>query len=116
MRIAIADPEGLSKHRFFLSVNAGATRIDELQELFQHVSKLAGSRVISELIRRSLSGITLIPLPVAPAELKPEVNTFYFRIDTDSDFWREIIETRDIVTLHVDTRIPDPRVRLFAIR
>ena len=115
MRIAIADPQGFAKHRFFLSVNAGATRIDELQELFQHVSKLAGSRVISELIRRSLSGINLIPLPIAPAELKPEVNTFYFRIDTDSDFWREIIETQDIITLHVDSRIPDPRVRFFAI-
>ena len=126
MRIAIPDPTALSKHRFFLSVNAGATRseswsyshwrVDELQELFQHISKLAGSRVISELIRRSLSGITLIPLPVAPGELKPELNTFYFRIDTDNDFWREIMETRDIVTLHVDTRIPNPHVRFFAIR
>ena len=126
MRIAIPDPTAVSKHRFFLSVNAGATRsesrsysnwrVDELQELFQRTSKLAGSRVISELIRRSLSGITLIPLPVAPGELKPELNTFYFRIDADNDFWREIMETRDIVTLHVDTRIPNPHVRFFAIR
>jgi len=126
MRIAIADPDGFSKHRFFISVNAGETksqsssysnwRIDELQELFQHICKVAGSRHISELIRRSLSGITLIPLPVAPAELKPEVNTFYFRVDTDSDLWREIIENRDVVSLHVDTRIPNPRVRFFAIR
>ena len=80
------------------------------------MSKLAGSQSISELIRRSLSGITLIPLPVAPAELKPEVNTFYFRVDTDSELWREIIETRDIITLHIDSRVPDPRVRFFAIR
>ena len=116
MRVAIADPDGFAKHRFFISVNAGNTRIDELQDLFQHVSKLAGSQSISELIRRSLSGITLIPLPVAPAELKPEVNTFYFRVDTDSELWREIIETRDIITLHIDSRVPDPRVRFFAIR
>jgi type VI secretion system protein ImpJ len=63
-----------------------------------------------------LSGVDLTPLPAAPPELKPDANAVYFRINTDSPIWRELVENRDLVALHVDTRIPNPTVRFFAIR
>ena len=115
LRASIGNPQELLRHRFFLSVTSDDSR-EHLQDLFANVAKVAGAKKISELIRSSLSGVDLTPLPAAPPELKPDANAVYFRIDTDSPIWRELVKNQDLVALHVDTRIPNPTVRFFAIR
>ncbi|MEF1304115.1 type VI secretion system baseplate subunit TssK, partial [Vibrio owensii] len=68
------------------------------------------------IVRNALSGVQLTPLPVAPSELKPMQGTAYFEVDTSDRNWLEMIENRDALALHVDTRVGDLEVMLYALR
>jgi len=95
---------------------AGNISSAELNELFPVSAKLSNNTRIVEIVRNGLSGIALSPLPVAPSELKPMQGVAYFEIDTADRMWLEMLENRDAIALHVDTRISELEVMLYALR
>ena len=40
----------------------------------------------------------------------------YFEVDTSDRMWLEMLENRDAIALHVDTRINELDVMLYALR
>ena len=115
MRTFLPDIEGVEKRRFVLSVRAHINS-RELRELFPLAAKLSGNSRIAEIVRNGLSGIELNPLSVAPIELKPSPGAAYFEIDVMSRIWQSMLENRDALALHVDTRINELEIMLYALR
>ncbi|EGA70437.1 hypothetical protein VISI1226_00190 [Vibrio sinaloensis DSM 21326] len=115
LRTLIKDTASVTNRRFVLSVKSSISS-NELNEVFPIAAKLGNNARIVEIVRNGLSGITLSPLPVAPSELKPMQGVSYFEIDTTDRMWLEMLENRDAIALHVDTRIADLDVMLYALR
>lgn len=114
LRASIGDIQRLEQHRFILAIESsiGAAA---LQQLIPSACKLCGQEQIVEVVRNSLSAVTLAPLPVAPSELKSRPDVVYVEIDTHHPYWRTLVDARDALALHVDSRIPDIHVQLFAL-
>ena len=115
LRTLIKDTASVSNRRFVLAVKSNISSA-ELNELFPVSAKLGNNARIVELVRNSLSGIALSPLPVAPSELKPMQGVSYFEVDTSDRMWLEMLENRDAIAMHVDTRISELEVMLYALR
>jgi len=114
LRAAVANIQALTSHRFVLCVESsiGAAA---LARLFPSACKLSGLSQVAELVRSSMSGITLTVLPVAPTELRPRTDVTYFEVDIHHPYWLELVEKREPLALHVDSRIPDLKVNLYAL-
>ncbi|MCW8332980.1 type VI secretion system baseplate subunit TssK [Vibrio paucivorans] len=115
LRTIIKDAASVANRRFVLSVKSSISTSD-LNELFPISAKLSSNTRIVELVRNSLSGIALSPLPLAPSELKPMQGVAYFEVDTSDKTWKDMLEQRDAIALHVDARIPELEVMLYALR
>lgn len=115
LRTLIRDTSGLASRRFILSVKSNISS-NELNELFPIAAKLSNNTRIVEIVKNSLSGIKLSPLPVAPSELRPMQGVAYFEIDTSDRMWIEMLEKRDAIALHVDSRVRDIDIILYALR
>ncbi|MCG9626264.1 type VI secretion system baseplate subunit TssK [Vibrio mediterranei] len=115
LRTLIKDTASISNRRFVLSVKSNISNT-ELNDLFPISAKLSNNTRIVEIVRNGLSGIALSSLPVAPSELKPMQGVAYFEIDTTDKMWLEMLENRDAIALHVDTRINELEVMLYALR
>ncbi|MCY9852696.1 type VI secretion system baseplate subunit TssK [Vibrio mediterranei] len=115
LRTIIKDPLSVQSRRFVLSVTSSLSA-GELSDTFIAAAKLSSNTRIVELVRNSLSGISLTALPVAPSELKPVQGTTYFELNTSDPMWQEMLTMRDALALHVDTRVPDLEVHLYALR
>lgn len=114
LRTAVPDIQMLDSHRFVLCVESsiGAAA---LGQLFPGACKLCGLSQIAEVVRNGMSGITLTALPIAPSELKPQADVCYVEIDTRHPYWQELVEKREAIALHVDGRIPDVKLKLYAL-
>ena len=115
LRTIIKDPAAVANRRFVLSVKSSVSS-SELNELFPVSAKLSSNTRIVELVRNSLSGINLTPLPLAPNELKPLQGVAYFEVDSSDRNWLDMLETRDALALHVDARLSELEVVLYALR
>lgn len=114
LRTAIADINMMENHRFVLSVESSIGAAN-LIRLFPSACKLCGLSQIAEVVRNSLSGVTLTALPVAPSELKPRADICYVEIDTHHKYWQELLEKREPIVAHIDARIPDLELKLYAL-
>jgi len=115
LRTIIKDPASVANRRFVLSVKS-TINSNELNELFPICAKLSSNSKIVDLVRNALSGIAITPLPLAPSELKPMQGVAYFEIDSADTHWKEILANRDAIALHVDARISELELVLYALR
>jgi type VI secretion system protein ImpJ len=114
LRTAIGNIHTMENYRFVLSVKSSIGSAN-LMRLFPISCKLCGSSQISEVVRNGLAGVTLTALPVAPTELKPRTDICYIEIDTHHKYWQELVEKREPIVVHIDARIPDIELKLFAL-
>lgn len=114
LRTAISDIHMLENHRFVLSVESSIGAAN-LMRLFPSACKICGLSQIAEVVRNGLSGVSLSALPVAPSELKPRTDICYIEIDTHHKYWQELLEKREPIVAHIDARIPDLELKLFAL-
>lgn len=114
LRAAVPEIHAMGSHRFVLCVESsiGAAA---LAQLFPSACKLCGLSQIVEVVRNGLSGITLTALPVAPTELKPRADVCYIEIDIHHPYWLDLVEKREPLALHVDARLPDLKLKLYAL-
>lgn len=115
LRTIIKDAANVSNRRFVLSVKSNLSN-NELKELFPIAAKLSNNAKIVDIVRNALSGIAITPLPLAPVELKPLQGVAYFEIDSNDPHWKETLENREAIALHVDSRIAELELVLYALR
>lgn len=114
LRTSVPNIHLMENRRFVLAVESSVgTAV--LAQVFPSACTLSGLSQIAELVRNGISGIHISVLPVAPNELKPRADMCYFEIDTGHDYWQEIKSKREPIALHVDSRIPDIALTLYAL-
>ncbi len=114
LRVAVQDVAALTSSRFILCVESSMGAV-KLAQRFPEACKLSANNQIVDVVRNSLSGVTLTPLSVAPSELKPKSDVAYFEVDTHHPYWKDIVERREAIALHVDLSIPDLELTLYAL-
>ena len=114
LRVAVQDVSVLANSRFILCVESSVGAV-KLAQRFPEACKLSANSQIAEGVRNGLSGVTITALSVAPNELRPKPDVSYFEVDTHHPYWKEIVERRDAIALHVDLSIPDLEMTLYAL-
>lgn len=114
LRLMIPELHTMRDQRFILCVQSSIGSAS-LAQLFPSACKLCGLSQIADVVRNGLSAIPMTALPVAPAELKPQPDVCYIEIDTRHSYWMTMIEKREPLTLHVDSRLPDLDLKLYAL-
>lgn len=114
LRLSIPNLNQLEGKRFVLSVQSPFGTA-ELNQTFPSCCTLSGLSQIVELVRNGQSGVNVSVLPVAPTELKAQADVAYFEIDVSHDYWQMLKSKREPVALHVDSRIPELTIKLYAL-
>jgi len=114
LRTIIKNPDKMQGRRFVISIESSLSTDEIASQIPQSVT-LAGNSNIVELVRNAMSGVELQYLAVAPHELKPKSTASYFEINTNNELWLDMLNKGETLNMHVDNRIPDLEVTLFAL-
>lgn len=114
LRLSIPSLNQMDGRRLVLAVKS-SIGASQLSSAFPNACTLSGISLIAELVRNSQSGVVITALPVAPTELKAQVDIAYFEIDTSHDYWQQLKAKREPIALHVDSRVPDLSIKLYAL-
>ena len=99
--------------RMILGVRS--SNLARVSKQFPDVSKVAGDGVIVSIVKGSQSGIDLMTLPYPPPELKFDGTSAYFQIDMTHDLWDKMVESKELLALHMDVRLQVESMSLFMI-
>ena len=102
------------RHRFYLvlrSAEPGPALVDSVLA----DGCLASQDELPRLIAHALPGVELIHLPVAPQGLPRRANSYYFRIEQQSQQW-EAVEKSETVALHWLDAPDDLKAEIVVIR
>lgn len=94
LRLSIPNLNQMDSRRLVISVKSSVGAAT-LSSTFPSVCTLSGISLIAELVRNSQSGVAINPLPVAPSELKAQVDLAYFEIDTSHEYWQQLKAKRE---------------------
>ncbi|WP_170940550.1 type VI secretion system baseplate subunit TssK [Pseudoalteromonas sp. NBT06-2] len=114
LRTIINEPDNMGNRRFVMSIESSLSN-DEIAKNMPQAATLAGNSNIVELVRNAMSGIELMHLMVAPNELKPKSTATYFEVNTQNNLWQDMLKKGETLNMHIDNRIPDLKVTLFAL-
>ncbi|WP_274617026.1 MULTISPECIES: type VI secretion system baseplate subunit TssK [Vibrio] len=114
LRLSIPNLNQIEGRRFVMAVHASIGTAALLQ-VFPSACTLSGLSQIADLVRNSQSGVPIQVLPVAPNELKAQADVAYFEIDTAHEYWQQLKTKREPIALHVDSRVPDLSIKLYAL-
>ena len=106
LRARVEDRTLFNDGRFILAVSSSLGS-NQTRNTFTSAAKLCGQNRIAERVRNALSAVPVTALAVPPIELRAKTNTIYFEIDTSDELWQEMVNTRDILALHIDEQMPD---------
>ena len=102
------------KSIFVLGVYADASQ-EELKQMLPKTIKVGPVDSIRELVSRSLPGISLQALAVAPRQIPYHANYVYFQLNTQGSLWQDIVSSLQFC-LHLGVQLNQLRLELWAIR
>jgi type VI secretion system protein ImpJ len=111
---AITDRSLVGSAQFVLAAKA-ELESDRLRQLMPNVCKVSSVEEIRQLVNLALSGIRLIPLPVAPPQIPYHAGYTYFELDRSSDHWSALKNSGGFA-LHVGEGFPGLELKFWAIR
>jgi type VI secretion system protein ImpJ len=109
----IADERCLGPARWILEIHSHIGEADLIERVPKLV-KICSSRFVLELIKRSLPGLPLNHLAVAPAQIAARVESQYFAVSRGGPCWEHLIQTRQ-VGIYVPGEIPAPEMTLIVL-
>jgi type VI secretion system protein ImpJ len=114
LRVVVPARHLAENRRLVLAVTApeGARVLTEMVPL---AAKLAGLSAMPELVTRGLPGIELRPMTTAPGELRMRADAAFFEVNTASSLWKQFVDKREALALHVDSRIPALEATLYLL-
>lgn len=104
------------RHRYYLMARSAATTESrELGELILMEAKLGTPDQIETLVTRSLPGLELLPLQALPLGMPRRAGATYFRLESLSDAWDEVLRDRRLAFFMPDAPA-DLRLELIVIK
>jgi type VI secretion system protein ImpJ len=110
----IVDKSLLRTASFVLAVYADLP-MENIRSNFPSQIKIAPVEKIRTLVSRSLPGISLQTIAVAPRQIPYHPNFCYFAVDAKGELWQALNESQGIA-LHVSGDLPGVRLELWAIK
>jgi len=110
----IGDTALMQSAEFILALRADLP-VDKLVKDFARQVKIASPGAIDDLVRVQLAGVVLTHLTIAPPQLPFHAGYVYFKLDTKSKGWDDIVKAGSIA-LHIAGNFADLDVQLWAIR
>lgn len=104
----------LTKATFILAVRANIAT-DVLHSRFPPQLKIGPVEIIAKLINHHLPGIGVSPLPVAPREIPYRADFVYFRLDRNSEFWKQLFNSGGFA-FFVGGDFPELEMTFWAIK
>lgn len=125
IRVAIlGDKTLLTEASFVLAVKADVPA-EQVRRNFPARSKIGPVEQIAKLVNNALTGIPLVPLPVAPRQIPFHLGTIYFQLERASadpvlaraveQLWTDL-KTSGGIAFHVAGDFPGLSMELWAIR
>jgi type VI secretion system protein ImpJ len=99
---------------FVLAVR-GDVAAEELRRRFPSQLRIGPVEQIQELMRLSLPGVPVSPLPAAPRQIPYHAGFVYFEMDQTHELWNELKNSGGIA-LQVSGDFPGLAMELWAIR
>ena len=109
----ITDERCLGPARWILEIHSHIGEADLIERVPKLV-KICSSRFVLELIKRSLPGLPLNHLAVAPAQIAARVESQYFAVSRGGPCWEHLIQTRQ-VGIYVPGELPAPEMTLIVL-
>lgn len=110
----IHDRTLLKESGFVLAIRAEMPGEDIRRKLPLQI-KIGPVERIEQLVNVALSGIPVVPLPVAPRQLPYHTGTVYFELDTKHPLWAQL-ETSGAIALHLSGDFPNLEMELWGLR
>lgn len=104
----------LPKATFILAVRASIAA-DLLRTRFPTQVKIGPVERIAQFVNHHLPGISISALPVAPREIPYQSDFIYFRLDRNSEFWKQML-TSGGFAFHVGGDFPELEMAFWAIK
>jgi type VI secretion system protein ImpJ len=109
----VKDERCLGPARWILEIHSPIGEAD-LIERVPRLVKICSARFVLELIKRSLPGLPLNHLAVAPAQIAARVESQYFALSRGGPCWEHLVQTRQ-VGIYVPGEIPAPELSLIVL-
>jgi type VI secretion system protein ImpJ len=109
----IKDERCIGPSRWILEIHSRIGEAD-LIERTPKLVKICSARFVLELIKRSLPGLPLNHLAVAPAQIAARVESQYFAVSRGGPCWDHLVQTRQ-VGIYVPGEIPTPELSLIVL-
>jgi type VI secretion system protein ImpJ len=110
----IEDKTLIKSYSFVLAVYADLP-LENLRTLFPAQTKIAPVEQIRTLVSRSLPGIAMQAIAIAPRQIPHHPNFCYFAINNQSELWQTLAQSAGIA-LHVSGDLPAIKLELWAIK
>jgi type VI secretion system protein ImpJ len=110
---AVTDQRCVGPSRWILEIQSPISEADLITNV-PRLTKICSARFVTELIKRSLPGLTLNHVPAPPAQIAARVESLYFSIDRLGPCWEHIVQTRQ-VGVYVPAEIPAPELSLIVL-
>lgn len=110
----INDKALLKTSSFVLAVYADVP-IENIRTNFPGQVKIAPVEKIRTFVSKSLPGISLQPIALAPRQIPHHPNFCYFSVDARGDLWNEL-ESSAGIALHISGTLPGIKLELWAIK
>jgi len=109
----VKDERCLGPARWILEIHSPIGEADLIERVPKLV-KICSARFVLELIKRSLPGLPLNHLAVAPAQIAARVESQYFAVNRGGPCWEHLVQTRQI-GVYVPGEIPAPELSLIVL-
>jgi type VI secretion system protein ImpJ len=119
IRVAVINDRNLLAFAAFVLAVRAQMPTERLQAGFPRQVKIGPVEHITELVNRALKGIEVRALAVAPRQLPFKAGTFYFELDRNGPFWKQLQRPGGTggLAIHLpEQEFPDAELELWAIK
>jgi type VI secretion system protein ImpJ len=109
----VVDTRCLGRARWILGIRSGLGEAELITKVPQLV-KICSAKFVSDLVRKAMSGLPLIHVPVPPPAIRTKLEAKYFGITRSGPFWEHIVQTKR-VGVYIPSEISNPEVELLVV-
>lgn len=110
----LADKSVLENSILVLAVKAEVT-VEDINKNLPGQIKIGPVEMIRDLVNVQLPGISVTTLPVAPRQIPYHAGSFYFQLDSNSEYWHKLKHSGGIA-IHLSGQFPGLAMELWSIK
>ncbi len=110
----LSDKSVLEKSILVLAVRVNMP-VQEITKTLPGQIKIGPVEMIRDLVNVQLPGIAVNALPVAPRQIPYHAGSYYFQLDSSSEYWNKL-KTSGGIAIHLSGQFPGIKMELWSIK